>query len=91
MFFSFFLDKSSTSAALARQYGAVCLSVDAVAADVLLNGTSPASLTARQLFDSAAVEYAQKNPGKLEVREVGCDGQINKNVFNWFNWFRKRL
>lgn len=61
MFFSFFLDKSSTTAALARQYGAVCLSVDAVAADVLLNGTSPVSLTARQLFDSAAVEYAQKN------------------------------
>lgn len=40
-FFSFFLDKSSTSAAVAHQYGAVCLSVDAVAADVLLNGTSP--------------------------------------------------
>ncbi|XP_030614755.1 hydrocephalus-inducing protein homolog isoform X2 [Archocentrus centrarchus] len=53
-------DKSSTAAALARQYGAACLCVDAVVADVLLHGTSPVSLTARHLFD-CAVEHAQKN------------------------------
>ncbi|XP_047451812.1 hydrocephalus-inducing protein homolog [Mugil cephalus] len=52
--------KSSTAADLARYYGAACLNVDAVVTDVLLNGTSPVSLTARQLYECAAAEYAQK-------------------------------
>lgn len=54
------------------RYGAVCLCVDDVVTDMLLNGTSPVSLTARQLFDFAATEHAQKNAkeaGKLEARK----------------------
>ncbi|XP_045894223.1 hydrocephalus-inducing protein homolog [Micropterus dolomieu] len=53
-------DKSSTAAALARHYGGACLSVDAVVTDVLINGASPVSLTARRLYDCAAAEYADK-------------------------------
>lgn len=55
-----FPDKSSTAAALARHYGGACLSVDAVVTDVLINGASPVSLTARRLYDCAAAEYADK-------------------------------
>lgn len=68
----FFSDKSSRAAALALRYGAACLCVDDVVTDMLLNGTSPVSLTARQLFDFAATEHAQKNAkeaGKLEARK----------------------
>ncbi|XP_054864966.1 hydrocephalus-inducing protein homolog [Amphiprion ocellaris] len=53
-------DKSGTAAALARHYGAACLSVDAVVTDVLLKGTSPVSLRARQLYDQAAAQHAHK-------------------------------
>ncbi|XP_040894088.1 hydrocephalus-inducing protein homolog [Toxotes jaculatrix] len=52
--------KSSTAAALARHYGGACLSVDAVVTDVLEHGTSPVSLTARQLYDSAAAKCAEE-------------------------------
>ncbi len=52
--------KSSTAAALACHYGGAYLSVDAVVTDVLVNGTSPVSLTARHLYDCAAAEYAEK-------------------------------
>ncbi|CAB1432186.1 unnamed protein product [Pleuronectes platessa] len=51
---------SSTAAALARHYGAACVSVDAVVTDVLTHGTSPVGLMARQLYDFAAAEYARK-------------------------------
>ncbi|XP_049928998.1 hydrocephalus-inducing protein homolog isoform X2 [Epinephelus moara] len=53
-------DKTSTVADLAHHYGGACLSVDAVVTEVLINGTSPVSLTARQLYDRAAAEYAEK-------------------------------
>ncbi|KAM7413943.1 hypothetical protein PAMA_018980 [Pampus argenteus] len=62
--------KSSTAAALGRHYGAACLSVDAVVTDVLINGTSPVCLTARQLYDSAAAEYAQR---KAEEAAQVCE------------------
>nr|XP_029134421.1 hydrocephalus-inducing protein homolog [Labrus bergylta] len=52
--------KSRTAASLARHYGGTCLSVDAVLRQALMNGTSPVSLTARQLYDCAAAEYAEK-------------------------------
>ncbi|KAM9376113.1 hydrocephalus-inducing protein-like [Pholidichthys leucotaenia] len=54
------IEKHSAAATLAHHYGAACLSVDAVVTDVLLSGTSPVSLTARQLYDCAAAEYAQR-------------------------------
>ena len=56
----FWADKSSTAAALALHYGAACLNVDAVVTEVLQNGTSPVSLSARQLYQAAAAEYAQR-------------------------------
>ncbi|KAF7656194.1 hypothetical protein LDENG_00045050 [Lucifuga dentata] len=56
--------KSSMAAALARHYGAACLSVDAAVTEVLLNGTSPVSLTARQLYNCAAAEHAQRKADK---------------------------
>lgn len=94
LLFFFFSDKSSIAAALALQYGAACLCVDDVVTDMLLNGTSPVSLTARQLFDFAATEHAQKNAkeaGKLEAREAACDGKMS-NTFNWsFSVLGKRL
>ncbi|XP_042266839.1 hydrocephalus-inducing protein homolog isoform X2 [Thunnus maccoyii] len=62
--------KSSTAAALGHHYGGACLSVDAVFTDVLINGTSPVSLTARQLYDSAAAEYAQR---KAEEAAQACE------------------
>ncbi|XP_010776286.1 hydrocephalus-inducing protein homolog [Notothenia coriiceps] len=52
--------RDSTVAALARHYGGASLSVDAVVTAMLLNGTSPVSLTARRLYDQAAEEYAEK-------------------------------
>ncbi|XP_035498051.2 hydrocephalus-inducing protein homolog isoform X1 [Scophthalmus maximus] len=54
------MGKSSTAAALAHHYGGACLSVDAVVTYVLVNGTSPVSLTARQHYDSAAAEFAKR-------------------------------
>lgn len=59
-----FADRSSTEAALAHYYGGACLSVDAVVTDVLINGTSHVSLTARKLYDCAAAQYAEKKAGK---------------------------
>nr|XP_046249402.1 hydrocephalus-inducing protein homolog [Scatophagus argus] len=56
-------DKTTVVTALAHHYGAACLSVDAVVTDVLINGTSPVSLTARQLYESFAAQYAEKKDG----------------------------
>lgn len=72
--------KSSTAADLARHYGAACLNVDAVVTDVLRNGTSPVSLTARQLYQCAAAEYAQKKAeeaGKHNTQYV-CNADLFK-------------
>ncbi|KAM8849594.1 hydrocephalus-inducing protein homolog isoform 2-T2 [Spinachia spinachia] len=55
-------DNGSCVAALARHYGGACLSVDAVVTEVLVNGTSPISQTARQLYDCAAAGSAGKKP-----------------------------
>lgn len=63
-------------AALARHYGAAHLSVDAVVTEVLVNGTSPISQTARQLYDCAAAGNAGKKP-----EEAG-----KKKMFVW-DWF----
>ncbi|KAF3689156.1 Hydrocephalus-inducing protein Hy-3 [Channa argus] len=52
--------KSSTAAALAQYYGGACLSVDTLVTDVLLNGNSPVSLKARELYDHTVAEYTEK-------------------------------
>lgn len=56
LFYIYFPDRSSTAAALASHYGGACLSVDAVVTDLLLNGTSPVALSARELCECAAAE-----------------------------------
>lgn len=61
--------ESSTAAAVARHYGAAHLSVDAVVTDVLTNGISPVSLTAKQLYDHAAAERAQKKTTEAGERK----------------------
>ncbi|CAJ1057505.1 hydrocephalus-inducing protein homolog isoform X2 [Xyrichtys novacula] len=53
-------DKTSTAAALAHYYEGAILTVDGVVTHALTNSTSPVSLSARQLLDSAAAEYAKK-------------------------------
>ncbi|XP_075327326.1 hydrocephalus-inducing protein homolog [Odontesthes bonariensis] len=58
-------DKSSTAAALALHYGAACFNVDAVVTEVLQNGTSPVSLSARHLYQAAAAEYAQRKAAEV--------------------------
>ncbi|XP_029378255.1 hydrocephalus-inducing protein homolog [Echeneis naucrates] len=55
--------ESSTAVALAHYYGGACLSVDAVVTDVLMHGTSPVSLTAKELYHSAAAEHANREAG----------------------------
>lgn len=65
-------DKSSTAAALACHYCGTCLSVDAVVTDVLINGTSPVSLTARQLYDNAATQYAEKKAAEAGKQKILC-------------------
>lgn len=48
-----------------------CVSIDAVVTDVLMNGTSPVSLKARQLYDSAVAKYNEKKKmedGKHDLR-----------------------
>uniref|UniRef100_UPI003AADF4DB hydrocephalus-inducing protein homolog n=1 Tax=Centroberyx gerrardi TaxID=166262 RepID=UPI003AADF4DB len=62
--------KSSTAAALAHHYGGACLSVDAVVTEVLTSGTSPVSLTARQLYDRAAAERAQKKAEEAGEQKI---------------------
>ncbi|CAG5958443.1 unnamed protein product [Menidia menidia] len=56
-----------TAAALASHYGAACLNVDAVATEVLRNGTSAVSLSARQLYEAAAEECAQQKAAEAEA------------------------
>ncbi|XP_037834213.1 hydrocephalus-inducing protein homolog [Kryptolebias marmoratus] len=63
-------DKSSAAAALAAHYGAACLNVDAVVSNVIQNGTSPVSLSARQLYDAAAEEYAQNKAAQADAAQA---------------------
>lgn len=57
---SFLPDTSSIAAAMADHYGGLRLSIDAVVTDALINGTSPVSLKARELYDHAAVRQEEK-------------------------------
>ncbi|XP_038153742.1 hydrocephalus-inducing protein homolog [Cyprinodon tularosa] len=67
-------DKSSMAASLARHYGAVCLSVDAVITDAIQNGVTPASLSARQLYDAAKADYDQKKTAEAAKAMKEKDG-----------------
>lgn len=60
------------AAALAAHYGAVCLDVDAVVTNIIQNGTSPVSLSARQLYNTAAEEYAQKMTAEAGKQNFLC-------------------
>ncbi|KAM9854716.1 hydrocephalus-inducing protein homolog [Aulostomus maculatus] len=70
--------KSTTAAALAAHYGGACLGVDAVFTDVLMNGTSPASLTARRLCARAAAQRAS-NKAK-EAAQVSEDMKASERT-----------
>ncbi|KAJ0069558.1 hypothetical protein NL108_008515, partial [Boleophthalmus pectinirostris] len=50
---------NGTAMSLAQYYGGTLVSIDAVVTEALLEGTSRAAITARQLFDQAAAEYAK--------------------------------
>lgn len=67
-----FVGKSSTAAALAQQYRGACLSVDAVVTDVLMNGNSPVSLTARQLYDLTVAEYTERKAQEAGEYNIPC-------------------
>uniref|UniRef100_A0A3P8U8F5 HYDIN axonemal central pair apparatus protein n=1 Tax=Amphiprion percula TaxID=161767 RepID=A0A3P8U8F5_AMPPE len=68
------------TAALARHYGAACLSVDAVVTDVLLKGTSPVSLRARQLYDQAAAEHAHKKAEEAGKHHILCLNDCHRGI-----------
>lgn len=53
-------DTSSVAGALADYYGVARLSVDAVVSEALVNGSTPASLKARQLYDAAVAKVEEK-------------------------------
>lgn len=53
-------DTSSVAVALAKHYEAARLSIDAVVTDALINGTSPVSLKARELCDSAVAKTDER-------------------------------
>lgn len=72
--------RGSTVAALARHYGGASLSVDAVVTAMLLNGTSPVSLTARRLHDQAVEEYAEKKAEEAGTKSRLCR-QCKTNTF----------
>lgn len=56
--------------ALAHHYKGVRISIDAVVTDVLINGTSPVSLAARERYESAVAEYARRKMEEAGKREV---------------------
>uniref|UniRef100_A0A3Q3MLA1 HYDIN axonemal central pair apparatus protein n=1 Tax=Mastacembelus armatus TaxID=205130 RepID=A0A3Q3MLA1_9TELE len=61
-----------TAAALAEHYGGACLSVDAIVTDVLMNGTSPVSLTARQLYNHGLAKYNEKKTKEAGKHNISC-------------------
>lgn len=64
--------KSSTATALAQHYQGACLSVDAVVTDVLINGNSLVSLTARQLYENTVAEYAERKAQDAGEYNLQC-------------------
>lgn len=57
---SFLPDTSSIAVAMADHYGGLRLRIDAVVTDALMNGTSPVSLKARELYERSAVKREEK-------------------------------
>ena len=88
---------SSIASALAHYYGGAYLNVDAVVADALLNGTSSASLTTRQLYDCAVAQYAEKTAGeagKLDIKflqQTNTHSQRLTNMFQNVKLYVKQL
>lgn len=86
MYLSLFFqpDTSSVAVALANHYGVARLSIDAVVTDALINGTSPVSLKARQLYDSAVAKFEEKN-----TMEAGMhDPHANTHKYMYIYIFR---
>lgn len=74
-------DTYSIAVAMACHYGGICFSIDAAVRDVLINGTSPVSMIARELYDDATAKFNQKDSqeaGKEETYGIFC---IHYTVF----------
>ncbi|KAG5849419.1 hypothetical protein ANANG_G00110200 [Anguilla anguilla] len=62
--------KTATAVALAKHYGAACLSVDSVVLEAVSTGGSRAGLQARELCARAAQEHAQKRAEETEGKKT---------------------
>ncbi|XP_062403912.1 hydrocephalus-inducing protein homolog [Sardina pilchardus] len=65
--------KTATAVALARHYGAACLSLDAVVLDAMAAGATPAAMQARELCARAAQEHSQRKAE--EMAQAAADTQ----------------
>eukprot|EP00066_Takifugu_rubripes_P027985 XP_011617251.1 PREDICTED: hydrocephalus-inducing protein homolog [Takifugu rubripes] len=61
------IDTSSIAVAMADHYGGLRLSIDAVVTDALMNGTSPVSLKARELYERSAVKREEKRSMEADL------------------------
>lgn len=72
---SFLPDTSSIAVAMADHYGGLRLSIDAVVTDALMNGTSPVSLKAKELYERVAGKREEKRSieaGEHETCGIFC-------------------
>ncbi|XP_041964608.1 hydrocephalus-inducing protein homolog isoform X2 [Alosa sapidissima] len=65
--------KTPTAVALARHYGAACLSLDAVLLEAMASGATPAAMQARELCARAAQEHYQRKAE--EMAQAAADTQ----------------
>ncbi|KAJ8272065.1 hypothetical protein COCON_G00109240 [Conger conger] len=65
--------KTATAVALAKHYGAACLSIDGAVLEAVSTGGSAAALQARELCARAALEHAQRSAD--ETAQPVVDGQ----------------
>ncbi|KAJ8247378.1 hypothetical protein GJAV_G00245700 [Gymnothorax javanicus] len=71
--------KTATAVALAKHYGAACLSIDAAVLEAMSSGASGAGLQARELCSRAAQEHAQRRAEETtqSVREGPAAGVLS--------------
>lgn len=63
---------------MANHYEAACLSIDAVVTEVLINGTSPVSLKARELYDSAVAKNNEKKTLEAGRHDPGTNTHLER-------------
>ncbi|XP_075796761.1 hydrocephalus-inducing protein homolog isoform X3 [Pelodiscus sinensis] len=67
--------KTTAAVALAKHYGAACLSIDSVVLDALSDKSSPSGLRARELCIRAAIEQAHRESEEAGQSSDGSAGQ----------------